>query len=140
MQQTQLHIRPYHSDDAEQVIDLWHRCDLLRHGISPQEEIRRKVALQPELFTVGIIEGQVVATVMAGYEGRRGWLNYVAVSPDYQRQGIGRKMVENAVAQLRETGCPKVNLQIVASNQVVVGFYESLGFTVEKLISMGRRL
>ena len=140
MQQTQLHIRPYQSDDEEQVVALWYCCNLVRHGINPQEEIRRKVTFQPELFLVGLLECQVVATVMAGYEGRRGWLNYVAVSPEYQRQGLGRRIVESAIAQLKEKGCPKVNLQIVVSNQSVVSFYEGLGFAVEELVSMGRRL
>jgi ribosomal protein S18 acetylase RimI-like enzyme len=140
MHDTQLQIRPYQAEDEEQVIALWQRCRLVRAGNDPQEEIRRKVAFQPDLFLVGLFDTEVVATAMAGYEGRRGWLNYVAVSPEHERRGVGRAMVENAIALLKAQGCPKVNLQIVATYEAVVGFYQSLGFDVEELISMGKRL
>src|SRR5258708_3170416 len=89
-------IRPYWNSDEEQVIALWHECNLVAPNNDPQQDIRRKMQAQPEQFLVGVLEGQVVATVMAGYEGRRGWLNYVGVSPRHQRQGIGRRMVEAA--------------------------------------------
>ncbi len=96
--------------------------------------------VQPELFLVGIVEERIAATVMAGYDGHRGWLYALAVAPDRQRQGLGRQVVEEAEARLKALGCHKVNLQVRASNAAVLGFYESLGFSVEDRVSLGKRL
>ena len=133
-------IRPYQNADEEQVIALWHECNLVVPWNDPHQDIQRKQQVQPELFLVGEEEGRVVATVMAGYEGRRGWLNLLAVAPEFQRQGLGRQIVEAAEALLRERGCPKVNLQVRATNQEVIAFYERLGYKVEHIVSMGKRL
>lgn len=89
---------------------------------------------------VGLASSQVVASIMAGYEGHRGWLNYLAVSPDFQRQGIGRRMVEAATAKLEVMGCPKINLQIRTSNTEVIDFYQRIGFVMDDVVSMGKRL
>ena len=77
---------------------------------------------------------------MAGYEGHRGWLNYVAVTPEHRRGGLGRAMVEEAERLLREAGCPKINLQVRTSNQAVIKFYRRLGYVVDDVVSMGKRL
>ena len=128
------------SGDAEEVIALWRACGLVVPWNDPRRDIARKMAVQPELFLVGAIEGRLVATVMAGYEGHRGWLNYLAVAPDCQRRGLGREIVEHAIEKLRALGCPKVNLQVRASNAEVIAFYESLGFKVDDVVSLGMRL
>jgi ribosomal protein S18 acetylase RimI-like enzyme len=116
----------------------------------PHDDIRRKLEGRPDLFLVGVAssrtaeaeeeDGVVVATVMAGYEGHWGWLNYLAVAPGHQRRGIGRLMVAQAEERLLLAGCPKINLHIRASNAGVVAFYESLGFSADPVISMGKRL
>jgi ribosomal protein S18 acetylase RimI-like enzyme len=136
---THLSIKPYQEADEPQVINLWHHCNLIVPWNNPHDDIARKVQVQPHLFLVGAFEAQVIATIMAGYEGHRGWLNYLAVSPDYQRQGIGRRMVEEAIMRLQALGCRKVNLQIRTSNTEVITFYERLGFTLDDVISMGKR-
>ena len=82
----------------------------------------------------------VIATVMAGYEGHRGWVNYLAVHPDHRRGSYVRQMMAEAEQALAARGCPKVNLQIRASNTAVVAFYESLGYRVDEVVSMGKRL
>ena len=82
-----MNIRPYQPGDEQAVIELWRRCDLIRPLNDPHEDIRRKRQVNPELFLVGELDGKVIASVMAGYEGHRGWLNYVAVAPEYQRKG-----------------------------------------------------
>ncbi len=133
-------IRPYQQHDEEEVIDLWHRCNLVVTWNNPRDDIVRKLQAQPNLFLVGIVDDRVVATIMAGYEGHRGWLNYLAVAPDKQRQGIGRRMVEEATERLKEVGCPKINLQIRTSNSAVIDFYTRLGFKIDDVISMGKRL
>jgi ribosomal protein S18 acetylase RimI-like enzyme len=89
---------------------------------------------------VGILDGQIVATVMAGYEGHRGWLNYLAVAPEFQRRGLARALVAEAERLLRGAGCPKINLQIRTSNQNAIEFYRHLGYSVDDVVSMGKRL
>jgi ribosomal protein S18 acetylase RimI-like enzyme len=133
-------IRPYEDEDEAQVIALWRDCNLIVPWNDPERDIALKRAIQPELFLVGVIEERVIATAMAGYEGHRGWLNYVAVAPQHQRQGVGRRIVEAAVARMQAMGCPKVNLQVRDTNRAVIEFYERLGFQVEKVVGMGRRL
>jgi len=137
---TQLVIRTYHEADEEAVIELWRRCELVVPWNDPSEDIALKLAFQPELFFVGEMDGHVVATVIAGYEGHRGWINYLAVSPEYQRRGIGSAMMHRAEETLRALGCPKINLQVRESNQGVIAFYEQLGFSTERRVSLGKRL
>ena len=133
-------IRPYHTDDEQEVIDLWFRCNLVVPWNNPKRDIERKLKVNPELFLVGILDGKIAATCMAGYEGHRGWINYLAVSPDYRRQGIAVKIMEVAEKKLKELGCPKINLQIRTTNTEVIKFYESIGFTDDHVLSMGKRL
>jgi ribosomal protein S18 acetylase RimI-like enzyme len=133
-------IRPFKSDDEESVIALWRRCDLIRPWNDPHRDIERKLRVRPEWFLVGILDGEIVATVMAGYEGHRGWLNYLAVTPEFQRRGFARTIVVEAERLLLEAGCPKINLQIRTSNHGVIEFYRRLGYSVDDVVSMGKRL
>lgn len=135
-----MQIRPFEITDEEAVIELWSRCNLLRPWNDPKKDIQRKLAVRPDLFLVGVLGGEIVATVMVGYEGHRGWINYLAVSPDHQRKGFGRRMMEEAERLLRAEGCPKINLQVRGENEVVIKFYESLGYSVDRVVSMGKRL
>lgn len=135
-----LRIRAFDPDDEEVVVDLWERCGLVVPHNDPRRDIRRKLAFQPELFLVGELAGRVVATAMAGYEGHRGWINYLAAAPELRGRGLGRRMLEAAEAELRRLGCPKVNLQVRAHNRDAVGFYERLGYAVEDRVSLGKRL
>ena len=91
-----MEIRPFKSDDEESVIALWRRCDLIRPWNDPHRDIERKLRVRPEWFLVGILDGEIVATVMAGYEGHRGWLNYLAVTPEFQHRGFARAIVSEA--------------------------------------------
>jgi ribosomal protein S18 acetylase RimI-like enzyme len=135
-----LAIRPYRAADRDAVVALWRRCDLIVPWNDPESDIDRKLRVQPELFLVGTVVERVVTTAMAGYEGHRGWINYLAVSPEFQRRGFGRLMMERAEHELRRRGCPKINLQVRASNHQVIDFYRRIGFSVEDLVSMGKRL
>jgi len=133
-------IRPYQPTDEEQVVEVWRLCGLVVPPNDPRQDIQRKMQVQPELFLVGVFEERIAATVMAGYDGHRGWLYALAVAPDLQRHGLGRRIVEEAEARLKAVGCRKINLQVRASNTAVIGFYESLGFAVEERVSLGKRL
>jgi ribosomal protein S18 acetylase RimI-like enzyme len=104
------------------------------------EDIQRKLEFQPDLFLVGLLDGKVVGSIMVGYEGHRGWINYLAVVPERQRRGYGRKLVLKAVDELRKLGCLKVNLQARRSNTSAIEFYKHLGFKEDDVISLGMRL
>jgi ribosomal protein S18 acetylase RimI-like enzyme len=133
-------IRPFQPGDEAAVIALWEQCGLIRPWNNPHEDIRRKLAVRPEWFLVGVLEERVVACVMAGYEGHRGWLNYLAVAPEHQRHGLARALVAEAERLLRAAGCPKINLQVRSSNAGVKEFYRRLGYGVDEVVSMGKRL
>jgi ribosomal protein S18 acetylase RimI-like enzyme len=135
-----VNIRPFVAADETAVIELWQRCDLVRPWNDPRKDIRRKLRVRPDLFLVGDIEGKVVATVMAGYEGHRGWINYLAVAPEHRRRGLGRMMMREAERRLLREGCAKINLQVRAANREAVEFYKRVGFMVDDVISLGRRL
>lgn len=133
-------IRPFRESDRSAVTALWSECGLIRPVNDPQRDIDRKLSSDPEHFVVGEVDGVVVASLMFGYEGHRGWLNYLAVKPKFQRIGLGRSLVSHAERELAALGCAKVNLQIRETNAGVVEFYRRLGYSVDEVISMGRRL
>jgi len=135
-----MEIRAYREADEEAVIGLWTRCGLVRSWNDPGKDIARKRRVQRELFLVAVAPEGLLATVMAGYEGHRGWINYLAVDPAHRRNGLGRRMMDEAEERLRALGCPKINLQIRRDNLEARSFYEKLGFEEDAAISLGKRL
>ena len=133
-------IRAYRPQDEAAVIQLWLQCNLVIPQNNAKRDIKRKLKVNPEWFLVGIMGGHIVATCMAGYEGHRGWINYLAVSPHHRRQGIGRKIMEEAERLLSSAGCPKINLQVRETNREVIKFYERIGYTRDLVVAMGKRL
>lgn len=135
-----MNIRPFQTSDENAVVTLWEACGLVRPWNDPHKDIARKLNVQPELFLVGLEGERVVGTVMAGYEGHRGWINYLAVSPDHQGRGLGRRLMDEAEQRLRAVGCPKINLQVRSGNEAVRQFYESIGYSLDEVVSFGKRL
>ena len=135
-----LHIRSFTPADETSVIDLWRACNLIVPQNDPGKDIQRKLQDSPELFLVAESDELIVGAVMAGYEGHRGWINYLAVSPGLRRQGIGRQLMDAAEQKLRGLGCPKINLQVRRSNLDVIAFYQSIGFLEDNVVSLGKRL
>jgi ribosomal protein S18 acetylase RimI-like enzyme len=135
-----MHIRPFQPTDETAVIDLWQRCELTRPWNDPHQDIQRKLKVQPELFLLGEIDGKVVASVMAGFDGHRGWVNYLAVCPTQRRHGLGRQLMKEVERRLTALGCPKLNLQVRSDNQAVLTFYRNLGYQVDEVVSLGKRL
>mgnify|MGYP002030186690 FL=1 len=126
--------------DKNEVVILWEKCKLTVPWNDPYKDIARKMETLPELFLVGIIDESLISSIMGGYDGHRGWINYLAVHPKHQKNGFGKKMLENLEYQLKLLGCPKVNLQIRSGNNSIVSFYEKVGYINDKVISMGKRL
>jgi ribosomal protein S18 acetylase RimI-like enzyme len=135
-----MRIRTYESSDEESLIALWRECDLVKPQNDPHKDIARKLAVDPELLLVGTLEGRIVASVMVGYEGHRGWINYLAVAREHRQNGFARMMMEEAERLLRLRGCPKINLQVRESNLDVLRFYAKLGYFVDQSICLGKRL
>jgi ribosomal protein S18 acetylase RimI-like enzyme len=133
-------IRIYREGDEADVLALWERAGLTRPWNDPRKDIARKLAAAPELFFVLCSEGRLAGTLMAGYEGHRGWMNYLAVEPDRQLLGFGRRLVEHAERALRVLGCPKLNLQVRSTNPAALAFYRKLGYLEDEVISLGKRL
>lgn len=135
-----LSIRPFQPADTDAVVALWQACDLTRPWNDPHRDIARKLAQDPALFLVGEIDGDLVASVMGGYDGHRGWVNYLAVDPRHQRQGLGEAMMRDLEARLLALGCPKINLQVRRTNEAVHAFYRRIGFGEDDVASFGKRL
>ena len=135
-----MRIRPFRRADEAAVVALWQACGLTRPWNDPRHDIAIKLATQPELFLVGTVDGTVVASAMAGFDGHRGWVYYLAVDPAHQRAGHGRALMHEVERLLAERGCPKLNLQVRSDNTEVIDFYRKLGYTVEERTNLGRRL
>jgi ribosomal protein S18 acetylase RimI-like enzyme len=133
-------IRKFQESDRTEVIALWERCELVRPQNHPDSDIDMKMSFQPDLFFVGVENELIVATVMAGYQGHRGWINYLAVDPNIQRSGNGEAMMDYAEDALKKLGCVKINLQVRSTNSAVLGFYDSIGYVKDEVTSLGKRL
>ena len=140
MTESSLLIRPFKDGDEEALVSLWNNCKLTVPWNNPYKDIARKLKVQGVFFLVGYLENKLIASVMAGYDGHRGWINYFAVHPDFQARGYGKQLMDNVENGLRELGCPKINLQIREGNDKVLSYYQKLGFVEEKRINMGKRL
>lgn len=135
-----MEIAEYQEKYGGEVIELWSKCKLVVPSNNPRRDIERKVEMGRDLFLVGIINSKVVATVMGGYEGHRGWINYLAVDPEHQRNGYGRLIMLEVEERIRAKGCPKINLQVRAANDDVIKFYRMLGYSDDNVIGLGKRL
>ncbi|HJZ90796.1 MAG TPA: GNAT family acetyltransferase [Gemmataceae bacterium] len=135
-----MNIRPFGPADEDAVVALWERCGLTRPWNNPRKDIRRKLAVRADLFLVAEADGAIVGTVMAGYDGHRGWINYLGVDPTCQRHGIGRALMDEAERLLRASGCPKINLQVRTANTAAIEFYRQIGFAQDDVVSFGKRL
>jgi ribosomal protein S18 acetylase RimI-like enzyme len=132
-------LRPYAAADESAVVALWKECGLLGWA-DPRKEIARKLRVNPEWFLVGERDSRIIGTCMVGYEGHRGWINYLAVAAECRGRGHGRELVAEAERLLRAAGCAKINLQVRSTNARVIAFYERLGFKADAVLSFGKRL
>ncbi|MBI9111142.1 GNAT family acetyltransferase [Maridesulfovibrio ferrireducens] len=135
-----MQVREFKQEDEEKVIELWKECNLVAPWNDPKNDIRRKMIIDPDLFLVGIYKNEIVATVMGGYEGHRGWINYLAVSPEVQKKGFAKKIMNCVEDRIKAKGCPKINLQVRKTNTEVLAFYQGLGYEIDNVIGLGKRL
>lgn len=135
-----MEIRVFKQEDFEEVLTLWDRCDLLRPWNDPELDIERKLNHDPELFLVAEVSGEVVGSVMGGYDGHRGSAYYLGVHPEYRGRGIANALMNRLEKKLIARGCPKIQLMVRAENDAVISMYEKLDYEVIESISLGKRL
>ncbi|MFC0225224.1 GNAT family acetyltransferase [Serratia aquatilis] len=135
-----MEIRVFRQDDFEEVITLWERCDLLRPWNDPEMDIERKLNHDPDLFLVAEVGGEVVGSVMGGYDGHRGSAYYLGVHPDYRGRGIANALISRLEKKLIARGCPKIQLMVREDNDTVIEMYEKLGYEIQGITSLGKRL
>ena len=133
-------IRPFQLADTSDVIALWEQAGLTRPWNDPERDIKRKMEVAPGLFIVGCVDERLIATAMGGYDGHRGWVNYLAVEADCRGCGYGRRIMEHLEAKLVALGCPKINLQARAGNDEAINFYKAAGYVEDDVVSLGKRL
>jgi ribosomal protein S18 acetylase RimI-like enzyme len=138
-------IRIFDEGDTEEVLALWREA-FPEYAVpgkpqrDPRLSIRNKLAMQPELFFVGLLNERLIGTVMAGYDGHRGWMYSLAVAEDERGNGYARALVEHAERALAAIGCPKLNLQLMANKPETQAFYAKLGYQMDEVVSFGKRL
>ena len=135
-----MQIRPYREPDEEAVVALWNVCGLVRPWNDPHKDIARKLTVQRELFLIGEVDGRLVATVMAGFDGHRGWVNYLAVAPGLRGRGYAAQLMQRVEEGFLAVGCPKISLLVRAGNTEVLAFYSKLGYAADEAIPLGKRL
>jgi ribosomal protein S18 acetylase RimI-like enzyme len=133
-------IRPFRGADEAPLIALWQAAGLIRPWNDPARDIARKLQVQREWFLVAELDGVLVGSAMVGYDGHRGWVNYLAVAAEHRQRGYARALMAEAEAQLRAAGCPKLNLQVREGNQAALDFYARLGYEQDRVVSLGKRL
>ena len=135
-----LSISPYMPEDHDSVIGLWQLCGLTRPWNDPSKDIRRNQREAPELFFLARLDDRVIGSCMAGYDGHRGWIYYLCVSPEFRNRGVAGKLVARGESALAERGCPKINLMVCTTNTEVIRFYQSKGYASDEVQVLGKRL
>ena len=135
-----MEIREFRLSDYEEVIALWDKAGLLASRSDERNEIEKKLARDPDLFLVGIDAEAIVAAVMGGYDGRRGWVYHLAVDPIFHATGLGTLLLAELESRLYAKGCIKINLLVERGNAGVRDFYARRGYAVDELIFMEKWL
>ncbi len=135
-----MEIRVFVEADTDAVIDLWNLTDLTHPNNDPSLDIKRKMNDSPWGFLVAMDGKTIIGSIVVGYDGHRGWINYLACHPNHRRRGVAKSLMNEAKKLLIERGCPKINLQVRSGNESAVKFYESIGYLDDNVTSFGLRL
>ena len=135
-----MEIRVFVEADTDAVIDLWQLANLTHPNNDSALDIKRKMNDSPWGFLVAMDGKTIIGSIMVGYDGHRGWINYLACHPNHRRHGVAKSLMNEAKKLLLERGCPKINLQVRSGNESAVKFYESIGYLDDNVTSFGLRL
>ena len=133
-------IRHYNDSDQEKVIKLWELCELTRQWNNPIKDIQRKLTVQSELFLVLEKDGEILGSIMGGFDGHRGNVNYLGIHPDHKNKGLGKLLMNRIEVELIKMGCPKINLMVRDANIDIQQFYKVIGYKEQKVVVFGKRL
>ena len=133
-------IRPYSETDLNSIVSLWEICELSRPWNDPVKDIERKLTVQRELFLILEKNGEILGSVMGGYDGHRGSVNYLGIHPDHKNEGLGKLLMNRIEEELIKMGCPKINLMVRNSNLDVHEFYRVIGYEEQEVVVFGKRL
>ena len=133
-------IRHYNDSDQEKVVKLWELCELTRQWNNPIKDIQRKLTVQSELFLVLEKDGEILGSIMGGFDGHRGNVNYLGIHPDHKNKGLGKLLMNRIEVELIKMGCPKINLMVRDANIDVQQFYKVIGYKEQKVVVFGKRL
>ena len=133
-------IRPYSEGDLNSIVSLWEICELSRPWNDPVKDIERKLSVQRELFLILEKNGEILGSVMGGYDGHRGSVNYLGIHPDHKNEGLGKLLMNRIEEELIKMGCPKINLMVRNSNLDVHEFYRVIGYEEQEVVVFGKRL
>lgn len=131
-----MYFRNFSLNDYDSIIDLWSRAGLKLSSSDTMEGLKNKLRRDPDLFFVLEDSFRIIGVVMGSYDGRRGWINHLAVDPEYQGKSIGQIMISELESRFRKIGCEKINLLIEMENQNVQKFYKKQGYRQDELIFM----
>lgn len=140
-----MRIRCVVEGDSDSIIALWREVfpeynDPTRPQRDPRASIVRKLSFGDGLFWLAEENARLIGTAMAGYDGHRGWIYSIGVAPALRRQGYARALLTHAEAKLRALGCPKINIQVLSANESALRFWRSVGYEVDPVVGLGRRL
>ncbi|MFO3796506.1 MAG: GNAT family acetyltransferase [Anaerolineales bacterium] len=137
-------IRPFrYPQDYEAVCQLWEGMEKgVRLGASDTpQEIEKKLQRDPDLFLVAEADGQIIGSVIGGFDGRRGLIYHLAVHPHFRQRGIASRLMEEVEARLREKGCIRAYLLVTTDNDEAMRFYEHRGWKrMDYVITYGKDL
>lgn len=134
-------IRIYQEEDRKDVLALWQECNLIRSKNDPKKDLGRKKGFGEELFLVLVNDDKIIGTVMGGYDGHRGIINYLGVHPNFRGNGLGRMLMQAVEKKLRALGCPQVNLLVWSDNTDVLKFYEKTDYNkANDIVLLRKRL
>lgn len=127
-------------DDREAVVALWDAAGLTRPWNDPRADFDLALATATSAVLVAERDGALCGSIMVGFDGHRGWVYYLAAAPDQRRTGIGTQLMHAAEEWLKRAGSPKIQLMVRGDNQQARGFYEALGYAVQDVVTIGKRL
>ena len=136
----EINYRLFSSKDKRSVLELWKTCNLIVSWNDPEKDILRKLSVRDDLFILAEINKKIIATAMGGYDGHRGYIYYLAVLPEFQKKGVGSKILSVVEKKLLKIGCPKINLFVRNTNVKVKSFYKKNQYTFQESEIYGKRL
>ena len=136
----EINYRLFSSKDKKSVLELWKTCNLIVSWNDPEKDILRKLSVRDDLFILAEINKKIIATAMGGYDGHRGYIYYLAVLPEFQKKGVGSKILSVVEKKLLKIGCPKINLFVRNTNIQVKSFYKKNQYTFQESEIYGKRL